>query len=89
MVFLDKTVTRVANESYVLGNASIIVNAQEPKLAKHLDDMKKKLGESLAPISNSDTIISITPKHGEGIGEIGRAEAIAVYATVLLNHVAN
>ena len=69
---------------FQLSNTSIIINAQEPKLAPHLEAMKQKLWDVLIPISNNSTQISITPKHGEGIGEIGRAEAIAVYTTVLL-----
>jgi 2-C-methyl-D-erythritol 4-phosphate cytidylyltransferase/2-C-methyl-D-erythritol 2,4-cyclodiphosphate synthase len=84
MTFLENAVTRVANEGLKLMNASIIINAQQPKLAPHLDDMKKNLSEVLSPIMNSSSIVSLTPKHGEGIGEIGRGEAIAVYATVLL-----
>ena len=40
-------------------------------------------------ISIPETIVSITPKHGEGIGEIGKGQAIAVYATVLIVKVAN
>lgn len=82
--FLEKAVLLVHNEGYCLGNASIVINAQEPKLAVHLDDMKKKLSEAMSLISVPETQISITPKHGEGIGEIGQARAIAVYATVLL-----
>ena len=51
--------------------------------------MKKKIGESLTPISNQNTQISITPKHGEGIGEIGAGKAIAVYATALILPISN
>ncbi len=82
--FLAKAVIRVHNEGYILGNASVIINAQAPKLASYLDDMKKKLAEVLSSISTPETILSITPKHGEGIEAIGRGEAIAVYATALL-----
>lgn len=87
--FLETASTMVANEGYILGNASIIVNAQQPKLAQYLDEMAKRLENALSSISNSQTLISITPKHGEGIGEIGRSEAIAVYATVLVVKSAN
>ncbi len=88
-IFLEKAVTLVHNEGFILGNASIVINAQQPKLIEHIPDMKKTLGEILSPISNGNTLVSITPKHGEGIGEIGRGEAIAVHATVLLVPSAN
>lgn len=84
LIFLEKAVTLVHNEGYLLGNVSIIVNAEKPKLAHHIDGMKKVLSETLQPISCSETQISITPKHGEGIGEIGQGDAIAVYASVLI-----
>ena len=89
LVFLEKAVTLVQNEGYFLGNVSIIINAQEPKLAPLLDEMKKKIAESLTPVSNQNTQISITPKHGEGIGEIGAGKAIAVYATALILPISN
>jgi 2-C-methyl-D-erythritol 4-phosphate cytidylyltransferase/2-C-methyl-D-erythritol 2,4-cyclodiphosphate synthase len=87
--FLSSVVTGVYNEGYVITNASIVVNAQMPKLAPHRDEMIKMLAECMSPIMNEDSIISLTPKHGEGVGEIGKAEAIAVYATVLLSAAKN
>lgn len=83
-VFLEKAVQFVEKAGFSLGNVSIIINAQEPKLAKHIEPMKEKLSIALKSISQSFTQITITPKHGEGIGEIGRSEAIAVYCTLLL-----
>lgn len=83
-VFLEAAVKLVSDKGFEIGNATIIVNAQDPKLAPHLESMKQNILIALKPISNENTLLSITPKHGEGIGEIGRAEAIAVYSTVLL-----
>lgn len=82
--FLESAVKMVGDSGYIVGNASIIINAQEPKLAPHLDSMKDKISIALKPISNDQTQIAITPKHGEGIGEIGKGKAIAVYSTILL-----
>lgn len=84
LIFLAQAVTLVHNEGYLLSNASIIINAQQPKLSEHIADMTKTLEEALAPIATDKTIVTITPKHGEGVGGIGRGEAIAVHATVLL-----
>ena len=85
-VFLEAAVKMVSDKGFEISNATIIVNAQEPKLAPHLDAMKQNILVALKPISNENSQISITPKHGEGIGEIGRAEAIAVYCNVLLSN---
>jgi 2-C-methyl-D-erythritol 2,4-cyclodiphosphate synthase len=49
LIFLEKAVALVTNEGYKLGNANIIVNAQEPKLSPHIDEMNTKLSETLAP----------------------------------------
>lgn len=86
-VFLEAAVKMVSEKGLEISNATIIINAQEPKLVSHLEAMKQNILVVLKPISNENTQISITPKHGEGIGEIGRAEAIAVYATLLLSYV--
>ena len=85
--FLDSAIQLVADQGYEINNISIIINAQEPKLSNYLEAMKEKISISIKSISNKNTQISITPKHGEGIGEIGRAEAIAVYSTILLNKI--
>lgn len=82
--FLELAVKMVGDSGYIVGNTSIIINAQEPKLAPHLDSMKDKISIALKPISNDQTQIAITPKHGEGIGKIGKGKAIAVYSTILL-----
>lgn len=83
-VFLSEAILMAANDSYVLNSMSVIVNAQEPKLSSYIDEMKKKTQELLEPISTPVTSISITPKHGEGVGEIGQGKAIAVYCSALL-----
>ena len=85
LVFLKKAVSLVSEANFKLGNATIIVNAEKPKLSPFIDEMKKNILEVISPIITSTSQLTITPKHGEGIGEIGRGEAIAVYATVLLN----
>ncbi len=89
LIFLEKAVQMAANDGYMLSNAVIIINAQKPKLAGSLDDMRKKLSEAMSEIMDQNSQVTITPKHGEGIGEIGRGEAIAVYATANLYKASN
>ncbi|MGB2758008.1 MAG: 2-C-methyl-D-erythritol 2,4-cyclodiphosphate synthase [Acidimicrobiia bacterium] len=72
------------------GNASIVINAQSPQLAPHIDAMRARLSALLAPIDPGASPegmarrIAIAPKRGEGVGSIGRNEAIAVWASVIL-----
>ena len=42
------------------------------------------MARNLVAVLGPDTFVSIKPKRGEGIGAIGRAEGIAVWAVALL-----
>ena len=72
--------SRVAESGWHVVNVDIVIAAEEPRLAPHVDAMARNLVNVLGP----DTFVSIKPKRGEGIGAIGRAEGIAVWAVALL-----
>ena len=59
---------------------SMIV-AEEPKMSKYIDKMKKNIAESL---SISKDKVSIKATTTEGMGFVGRKEGIAAYAVVLM-----
>jgi 2-C-methyl-D-erythritol 2,4-cyclodiphosphate synthase len=71
---------RVAAAGWRVINVDVVIAAEEPRLAPHIDAMAGNLVNILGP----DTFVSIKPKRGEGIGAIGRAEGIAVWAVALL-----
>jgi 2-C-methyl-D-erythritol 2,4-cyclodiphosphate synthase len=71
---------RVTASGWQVVNVDIVVNAEQPRLAPHLDAMQRNLVEILGP----DVFVSIKPKRGEGIGAVGRGEGIAVWAVALL-----
>jgi 2-C-methyl-D-erythritol 2,4-cyclodiphosphate synthase len=77
---LRDVVVRVVGKGWSVGNVDIVINAERPALAPHLDAMRQNLSDALGP----DVFVSITPKRGEGIGTIGRGEGIAVWAVALL-----
>jgi 2-C-methyl-D-erythritol 2,4-cyclodiphosphate synthase len=79
MDLLRDVVARVAAEGWVVGNVDVVVNAEQPVLAPYLGAMRANLGEALGGAH-----VSITPKRGEGVGTVGRGEAIAVWAVALL-----
>lgn len=81
-VTLLKNVFELVHKSgWVVGNADIVVIAEEPPIHPHIDDMKKALGRAL-DLPTGDIGIKATSM--EGKGPIGRREGVAVQAVVLL-----
>lgn len=71
----------VNNKGYLVSNVDTVIIAQEPALAP----FKKKMQDSLAHLlSIKSDCVGIKAKTSEGLGEIGRKEAIASYAVVLI-----
>ncbi len=79
LALLRDVVTRVADAGWSVVNVDVVVNAEEPRLAPHLDAMRANVGDALGGAH-----VSITPKRGEGIGAIGRREGIQCWAVALL-----
>jgi 2-C-methyl-D-erythritol 2,4-cyclodiphosphate synthase len=78
MALLAEVVARVHAEGWSIVNVDVVVNAEQPPLAAHRSAMVENLTAALG------AFVSITPKRGEGIGAIGRAEGVAVWAVALL-----
>lgn len=73
--------TLIQKESYKLVNADITIQAQAPKMAGHIINMRK----NIATVLNVDSQqISVKATTTEKLGFIGREEGIAVDAVVLL-----
>ena len=71
----------VSNKGYSICNIDSVIIAQEPGMSP----FKNKIQENLAKVLEIDKdSVSIKAKTNEGMGEIGRKEAIACYAVVLL-----
>ena len=62
-------------------NIDSVIIAEEPKLAQHIPHMKNALGPILG-LETKD--LGIKAKTNEGLGVLGRGEAIAGWATVLI-----
>ena len=79
MDLLREVMSRVTAEGWSVGNVDVVVNAEQPALAAHLPAMRTNLAAAL-----HGAHVSVTPKRGEGVGTVGRAEAIAVWVVALL-----
>jgi len=78
---LADVVERVARSDYRPGNCDVIIHAQEPKLTPH----KPAIRANLARLLGLDiSAVNVKAKTGEHVGPIGRGEAIACEAVVLL-----
>jgi 2-C-methyl-D-erythritol 2,4-cyclodiphosphate synthase len=87
MAMLSEIAARVAQDRWWVGNVDVVVAAESPKLAPHVETMVKNVSNALTPAREpmgEHIVVSIKPKRGEGLGAIGRAEGIAVWAVVML-----
>jgi 2-C-methyl-D-erythritol 2,4-cyclodiphosphate synthase len=76
----------LAAEGYVVANVDVVVAAEAPPLAPHVEDMRQTLGDALSAVGNAGARPSVTvkPKRTEGLGAVGRGEGIAAWAVALL-----
>jgi len=80
-ILLRKVIELIHGKNLKLLNADITIQAQAPKMAPYLDEMKKNLASDLnTEIGN----INIKATTTEGMGFIGRKEGIAVHVVTLL-----
>ncbi len=80
-ILLKEVMNKVRKGGMKLGNADITIIAQEPKLAPHIQAMRKILADDMSTAINN---ISVKATTTEKMGFTGRAEGIAVTAVVLL-----
>jgi 2-C-methyl-D-erythritol 2,4-cyclodiphosphate synthase len=88
MGLLADVVRRVVDERWWLDNIDIVIAAEQPRLAPHVAPMRANLLDVLAPLKEPmghGINVSLRPKRAEGLGAIGRAEGIAVWAVALLS----
>ena len=77
---LRDVASRVADAGWQVVNVDVVIAAEQPRLAPHVEAMTRNLAAALG----DNVFVSIKAKRGEGIGAIGRAEGIAAWAVALL-----
>jgi len=79
---LRRAAAVVAEHGLRVQNVDASILAERPKLAPFLDEMRANVAAALGVDINQ---VSVKGKSNDGVGEIGRGEAIAVHATAFLH----
>lgn len=80
-VLLRRVLALVQAAGYGVGNVDLTVLAQQPKLAPHRDAMRANIAADLGLDIGA---VSVKATTTEGLGPVGRGEAIAAHAVCLL-----
>jgi 2-C-methyl-D-erythritol 2,4-cyclodiphosphate synthase len=81
LLLLQQVINDVTNKGYKIGNIDTIIICEQPKLSPHFEKMQNNLAQIMAIDLNK---LNIKAKTSEGLGFIGRSEAIASQAVALL-----
>jgi 2-C-methyl-D-erythritol 2,4-cyclodiphosphate synthase len=79
---LAEVVERVARAGWRTVNCDLVIHAQEPKLSPHKPALKANIARLLGVEPGA---VNVKAKTGEHVGPVGRSEAIACEAVVLLD----
>ena len=78
---LKKTAQLLKKLKYSISNIDTVIVAQEPKLGPFKEKMRKNIARALN-LSNKQVNVKATTT--EGLGPIGRSQAISAYAVALI-----
>ena len=81
MKMLDSVVALLAQSGYVPNNVSIAIQAETPRLAPYIDEMKNRLAQALAL---DPSRVGVTAGTNEGLGYVGEGKGITVYAVATI-----
>ncbi len=85
MTMLAQVVELLKEKGYGVRNLSVAVQAEKPRLAKYIDEMKNSLANALRI---DPAYIGVAAGTNEGLGYVGEGKGITVNAYVLLKEVA-
>ncbi|MBZ9610045.1 2-C-methyl-D-erythritol 2,4-cyclodiphosphate synthase [Rheinheimera sp. MA13] len=80
-ILLRKVFADVQSRGFAIGNVDITILAQAPKMAPHIDAMRRCIAADLACTESQVNVKATTT---EKLGFVGRKEGIAVEAVALL-----
>lgn len=80
-ILLERVTALVGTRGYTIANIDVTIIAEKPRLAAHMPVMR----ERVAALTTGDVArVNLKAKTAEGLDAIGRGEAIAATAVVLL-----
>lgn len=80
-VLLARTLAAVAEAGFSVGSVDCVVVLEAPRLLPHVTAIRESLARSLALPSSR---LTVKAKTREGLGEVGRGEAVEAWAVALL-----
>jgi 2-C-methyl-D-erythritol 2,4-cyclodiphosphate synthase len=78
---LAKAWERVRDYGWRLANADVVLIGEEPRLAPHRDEMRRRLAETL---DVEPELVAVRATTTDGLGFAGRGEGLAAQAVALL-----
>ena len=78
---LGRATALIQDRGFGVNNVDVVVIADWPKIRDHAAAMRRHLAEA---ISVSPDVVAIKGKTSEGVGPVGRGEAIVVHAVALV-----
>lgn len=81
MQMLAQVVEIIGERGYAVKNLSVAIQAEKPRLAKYIDEIKRNLAAVLAV---DESAVGVAAGTNEGLGYVGEGKGITVHAYVLL-----
>ena len=81
MAMLGQVMEMIKDAGFAVGNISVSIQAEKPRLAKYIDDMKTALAAALGV---STACVGVAAGTNEGLGYVGEGKGITVNAYCLL-----
>ncbi|MBI4213769.1 MAG: 2-C-methyl-D-erythritol 2,4-cyclodiphosphate synthase [Chloroflexi bacterium] len=79
---LREIASRLAQQGWHVGNVDASVVAQSPRLRPYLEEMRGNLASALSVASSAVNVKASSPEY---VGSLGREDAIAAFATALID----
>ncbi|MBQ1483407.1 MAG: 2-C-methyl-D-erythritol 2,4-cyclodiphosphate synthase [Erysipelotrichaceae bacterium] len=82
LLLLDETYKMLKEHGYEVVNIDSLINIEKPKMAPHIDQMRKNIADHLhCDVSR----INVKATRGEGLGFVGRGEGVIAEAVCLID----
>ncbi|MDO4940087.1 MAG: 2-C-methyl-D-erythritol 2,4-cyclodiphosphate synthase [Erysipelotrichaceae bacterium] len=84
LTLLDETYKMMIENGYEIGNVDSLIVIEKPKMAPHIDEMRKNIAEHLHCDVNK---VNVKATCAEGLGFIGNGEGAMAQAVCIINEI--